>query len=62
MYRIVMVHAGEDAWAREVEGEVRAAARSAGLPDKRIVVVDDVPHDADSPAAVVYLATTAGGP
>ncbi|TQN42486.1 TIR domain-containing protein [Blastococcus colisei] len=61
MYRIVMVHAGEDAWAREVEGEVRAAARSAGLPDKRIVVVDDVPHDADSPAAVVYLATTAGG-
>jgi hypothetical protein len=60
MYRIVMVHAGENAWAREVETEVRAAARSAGLPGERIAVVDDVPPDVDGPAAVVYLATTAG--
>jgi hypothetical protein len=60
MYRIVMVHEGEAAWSEEVEREVREAARTAGLPEKRIHVVDDVRDDVDSPAAVVYLATAAG--
>ncbi|SNS65646.1 TIR domain-containing protein [Geodermatophilus saharensis] len=60
MYRIVMVHEGEVTWADEVEREVREAARTAGLPEERIHVVDDVGDDADSPAAVVYLATVDG--
>jgi hypothetical protein len=60
MYRIVVVHQSEAQWAQEVAREVRAAARSAGLPEDRLSFVEDVPDDVGSPAAVVYLASAAG--